>query len=92
MHFHNNPICDEEEYKEELVKCINSLPDRSHNTIGSILLYPWYGLETLICKDDSGAWKKYPIEQWTDADGKTKKSTYSSNLNLDKTETVEEEA
>ena len=82
LHFHNNPICDSDDYKDELVKCIESLPDRSEDVIGSILLYPWYGLETLVCRDN-GAWRKYPIEKWVDNDG-TERKTYSSKMELTK--------
>lgn len=59
LHMFNNPICDEEEYKPLLKLAFESLADRSDKAIGSIVFYPWYGLEKLIEKKN-GVWKKYP--------------------------------
>ena len=62
LHMHNNPICDDDNYANNLAFCMSSLPDRCVTSTGSIILYPWYGLEVLICKDlqDSSKYIKYP--------------------------------
>lgn len=65
LHFHNNPICDEDVYEANLIECVRSLPDRTGKVLGSIVMYPWYGLETLIC-NDNGVYRKYPIGKWKD--------------------------
>jgi hypothetical protein len=53
-------LCDEEEYEVNLENTIKSLPNRADKAIGSIVFYPWYGLEKLICKDSGNNWIKYP--------------------------------
>ena len=59
LHMFTNPLCDEDAYKENLIATINSLPDRTDKAMGSIIFYPWYGLETLIEEID-GKYYKYP--------------------------------
>lgn len=81
LHFYNNPICDDSQCEEELRACMNSLPDRTGKSIGSILLYPWYGLETLICQVD-GEYRKYPQNEWTDYKGKIHKPYNDISGNL----------
>lgn len=61
LHMHNNPMCDSDRYRENLLACMNSLPNRRLSATGSIILYPWYGLEVLICKDSEGNYIKYPV-------------------------------
>lgn len=62
LHMHNNPICDDDTYIDNLTFCMNSLTDRCMSATASIVLYPWYGLEVLICKDpeDDSRYIKYP--------------------------------
>lgn len=60
LHIHNNPICDKDEYLKNLKICISKLPNRSARSVGSIVFYPWYGLETLIYKEADGSYTKYP--------------------------------
>lgn len=60
LHIHNNPVCDDDAYKDNLIACMRSLPNRGATSTGSIILYPWYGLEVLICKDTEGNYIKYP--------------------------------
>ncbi len=60
LHMFNNPICDEDKYKSNLIETISSLPDRNDKAMGSLVFYPWYGLETLIEQDDEGNYHKYP--------------------------------
>ena len=82
LHMHDNPICDEDKYLAELESCIESLPNRKDRALGSIILYPWYGLETLICEVD-GQYKKYPIDTWTHFDGNQRPSYWADKqLNL----------
>lgn len=57
LHIFNNPICNDSSKLNEL---FDSLPDRAGKSIGSIVTYPWYGLEKLICIDDNGDYAKYP--------------------------------
>ena len=59
LHIFNNPICDDDEYLENLKETIKNLPDRINDSMGSIIIYPWYGLEVLIEQDenDSSYWK-----------------------------------
>lgn len=59
LHMFNNPLCDEEEYQNRLVDAISSLPSRKGKAFGSIIFYPWYGLETLIEKVNDNYYK-YP--------------------------------
>lgn len=61
LHMHNNPICNEDRYKNNLYTCMNSLTDRFMCSTGSVILYPWYGLEILICKDANQQYIKYPV-------------------------------
>ena len=77
LHFHNNPICDEDAYYANLIECVRSLPDRTGKALGSIVMYPWYGLETLIC-DDNGTYRKYPIGTYSHYDGSTKNDMNNS--------------
>ena len=81
LHFYDNPICDNDDYRDNLIECMNSLPDRNGKSIGSILLYPWYGLETLICKVDN-EYKKYPQNTWTDHNGKEHHAYNNLRCNL----------
>lgn len=60
LHIFDNPLCDEEEYETNLENTLNSLVNRSDRAMGSIVFYPWYGLEKLICKDSGGNWIKFP--------------------------------
>lgn len=73
LHMHDNPMCDDDTYRDALNQCINSLPDRTDSSIGSITLYPWYGLETLICEQNN-KYYKYPIDDWEDSDGSSRKA------------------
>lgn len=59
LHIHNNPICDDVKYITKLRQAITSLPNRTGRAMGSIVFYPWYGLETLIF-DEVGTYTKYP--------------------------------
>lgn len=56
LHIHNNPLCDD---SEAIKATINSLVDRAKTSTGSVIFYPWFGLETLI-EEYSGTYKKYP--------------------------------
>lgn len=47
LHMFDNPMCDS---LESMQKCVESLPNRTGKAMGSIIFYPWYGLETLIEK------------------------------------------
>jgi hypothetical protein len=60
LHIHNNPMCDNDDYMESLVQCMDSLTDRFMAATGSIILYPWYGLEVLVCKNGVDSYVKYP--------------------------------
>lgn len=60
LHIFDNPLCDSDAYEANLENTLNSLIDRSCVATGSIILYPWYGLEKLICKDSNNNWIKYP--------------------------------
>ena len=87
LHFFNNPICDNEEYKQNLIDTINQLPDRSNQALGSIILYPWYGLEVLFCscgqdENNNTIYKKYPVEKWTDTEN-VEHDTYSSKQDFE---------
>ena len=59
LHIFNNPLCDNSQYELPLKAAMESLYDRSNTSIGSVVFYPWYGLEVLVEKK-SGEWKKYP--------------------------------
>lgn len=56
LHMFNNPMCDNESLMK---KCVETLPDRKDKAMGSIVFYPWYGLETLI-EEVNGKYYKYP--------------------------------
>lgn len=60
LHMFNNPICDDDTYSDNFNHMIETLPDRSNRAMGSIVFYPWYGLETLIEQDSEGNYHKYP--------------------------------
>lgn len=60
LHIFDNPLCDEEEYELNLESTFNSLISRTNKAMGSIVFYPWYGLEKLICKDSNNDWIKFP--------------------------------
>ena len=59
LHIHNNPLCDEKKYVTNLRQTITGLVDRVGKPMGSVVFYPWYGLETLIF-DEVGTYTKYP--------------------------------
>lgn len=59
IHIFSNPICNEDDYIQNLYALFESLPDRSTQRLGSIVTYKWYGLEKLVYKDGN-TYKKYP--------------------------------
>ena len=66
LHIFNNPICDNEEYELPLEMALDSLADRTDKAIGSVVFYPWYGLERLIQKNaQTNEWEKYPCAHAT---------------------------
>ena len=48
LHIFSNPIVDDKHNLPYLEQVMRDLPDREGKPLGSIILYPWYGLETLI--------------------------------------------
>ena len=56
LHIHNNPFCSEE---ASIINTISTLPSRKEKATGSIIFYPWFGLETLI-ELNEGEYYKYP--------------------------------
>lgn len=48
LHIFGNPIVDCKNNLRNLYSTMNSLPNREGKRLGSIILYPWYGLETLL--------------------------------------------
>lgn len=60
LHMQENPICDNEDYLNNLVSCINNLPDRTEKSCGSIVFTPWIGqLPILFYTEASNNNKKY---------------------------------
>lgn len=67
LHMFDNPVCESEQGMKDTV---TSLPDRTNMATGSVIFYPWIGLETLIQEitetDENGAdstrYVKYPYE------------------------------
>lgn len=45
LHMFSNPLCEDEAGVRAVIE---NLPSRASRAIGSIIFYPWYGLETLI--------------------------------------------
>ena len=56
----DNPTCKHDNSDGKLKECIETLPNRADKNMGSIIFYPWYGLETLIEQYDGGNYYKYP--------------------------------
>lgn len=52
LHIFGNPIVDNKSNIDYLYKVMKDLPDRNNLALGSIVLYPWYGLETLVYFSD----------------------------------------
>lgn len=67
LHMFDNPMCDNE---KSMKNTISSLPNRTDAATGSVIFYPWFGLETLIEEttvvDENGdsytKYVKYPYE------------------------------
>ena len=59
LHIFNNPICDEPTHKENLITLMKQLHDRKKSALGSVIIYPWYGLEILL-EEVNGKYYKYP--------------------------------
>lgn len=61
LHIYGNPIVDDyliDENKYSNLKAVlDKLPSRTDKSLGSVVLYPWYGLETLIYKADGNHYK-----------------------------------
>lgn len=61
LHIYGNPIVDncltDETQYANLKALMDQLPDRTEESLGSIILYSWYGLETLIYKADGNHYK-----------------------------------
>ena len=53
---------------QKLSALLNSLPNRAGQALGSIVLYPWYGLETLIYEADGNHYRTPYLE--IEQDGK----------------------
>lgn len=52
LHIFGNPIVDDKNNIQNLYNTMCGLPDRNGHRLGSIILYPWYGLETLLFYSD----------------------------------------
>lgn len=52
LHIFGNPIVDDKNNIQNLYSTMRGLPDRNGHRLGSIILYPWYGLETLLFYSD----------------------------------------
>ena len=79
LHIYGNPIIDdylEDENNYTQVKnLMEQLPDRTDKSLGSIILYPWYGLETLIYKADGNHYKTPAADFTEEPNDSTEKVT-----------------
>jgi hypothetical protein len=56
LHIYSNPVVDNylihENAYSKIREVLDTLPNRTNKALGSVILYPWYGLETLIYRAD----------------------------------------
>ncbi len=80
LHIFGNPIVDDKNNIQNLYKAMQSLPDREGKRLGSIVLYPWYGLETLVFyADGTHVTKNAAISIASNTSGTATSSLISSN-------------